>query len=258
MNITYDDLRIAVAVYLGLSTDPTRWSTTQAEKVQRILRDGMDRFYNPRVERMGREDTWLWNFLATSGTITTAANDTANDLPADFGGFLGEEEALMHQSSTVGDPVIYLIDMPRILLWRNRNTAAGVPRFAAIQPKSVSGQAKQRWQLLFWLIPSAVYAITVQYRIDPPELNSTYSVPLGANLHSETIRAAVLAAAEQEEMKGPGALAGEFNAKLAASRKMDAKAMGPKTLRHHGPQVPAYPEHHLARGLLRRARENVW
>ena len=72
LSTTYDDLREAIAHYLGFGLTSTDWSTDEAATIAMILKRGLRQFYfPPRLYQT--EDPHEWNFLKPTMSLDTIA-----------------------------------------------------------------------------------------------------------------------------------------------------------------------------------------
>lgn len=268
----YGDLSILLGRYLGLGD---AWaigdSDEEDEKVNRIIKSGLNRFYN-LISTKGRV-SHRWSFLhpvvtletiapydtgtiaIVNGTTTVTLTDgvfpswtathgslivdtaeyvidtrtddthlelasawsedteTASeyvlkhdgnyDLPDNFGGMESdmviESENFRPNIMRVGEGKIRSLRQlePRYAI----GTTTTTPFYAAIRPKEHTVTTTgQRFEVMFHPLPPTVITISYQIRILPEMLvATTLEYPYGGAEHGETIRAACLAAAEEQE-----------------------------------------------------------
>lgn len=148
------------------------------------------------------EDAW------TEDTETAAEyvlkHDGNYDLPDDYGGIEGG----MVVESRNYQPDIIIVGEGRIRSLRqqrpqNAQSSGSIVTsyYAAIRPKKhETTTAGQRFEIMFWPLPSEVDTISYVQRVNPQMLvTTTIEYPYGGMTHAETIRAACLAAAEEQE-----------------------------------------------------------
>lgn len=160
------------------------------------------------------------------------------DLPDDYGG--GIENGLVIESSNY-NPRIVVVGEGVIRSYRqNRpqttqsSTSTVTPFYVAVRPKKHDTTTTgQRFEIMFFPLPSTVYTVSYVYRVNPQMLvTTTIEYPYGGATHAETIRAACVAAAEEQE--NGNRLGGNpvydkkklFQERLAASIQLDRKMNG--------------------------------
>lgn len=87
---------------------------------------------------------------------------------------------------------------------------------------------------MFWPIPDAAYTLSYRYTAIPGKLTAVLPYPLGGALHSETILASCMAAAELKVMNEKGKLWATFIERLAASISLDCRATAPMHFGYNG------------------------
>lgn len=118
---------------------------------------------------------------------------------------------------------------------------ASRPLEYAIRPKTSDGSAGQRWDLLLWPIPDAVYTLSFRMLVAPNSLvDGTYPYPFGYQLHGETILASCLAVAEAKENddRGRGPMYEDFQERLTASIEADKRVGAAEYLGYNGDGDP--------------------
>ena len=193
---------------------------------------------------------------ALSANIPDDSNTTAYeiwalvyDLPDDFGGLRGSV------SFYDGDGYIplRLTNESNLRMLRSQNdTRKGVPEYAAITNKTVASNTTtgQRFQLMVWPIPDAVYSLRHNYSVltdtvlsdsggdevvdDDPVPAAT--IPVGGALHGDTIIASCLTVAEQliDEFNNPGKMQARYIERLAASVSLDRRSNLPDYFGYNG------------------------
>ena len=129
----------------------------------------------------------------------------------------------------------------------------GVPEYAALINKTVASNTTtgQRFQMMVWPIPDAVYSIRYNYSVitntvmsdssgdevvdDDPVPQDTI-IPVGGALHGETILASCLTVAEQlvDEFNNPGKMQARYMERLAASINLDRRSNLPDYFGYNG------------------------
>lgn len=70
LSITYDELAVAVAVFLGYSTTAADWSAEELAEIDRYIQAGIRQFYYPPSVD-GIQDAHVWSFLNPTTTLDT-------------------------------------------------------------------------------------------------------------------------------------------------------------------------------------------
>ena len=131
------------------------------------------------------------------------------DLPASFGGLIGEQIVL--ESTDEYYPPMKVISPEQIQRFRLGYSTASTPRYAAIQPKAFVSATGSRWELLIFPEPDDDYTARYRYNVNPDAVASG-QYPIGGAQHALTIRAACRARAE---MKMGGGVRGHYFAEFA-------------------------------------------
>lgn len=223
LSLDYDDLRKAIGHFLGYGRTIADWSARDREDIEEALKVGLRKFYFPGTQN-GRT-FHEWSFLRPTATLTTVIGDADYDLPDNFGGLDGP----LTYSSESDEYEIKITNEAMIRRNRAFDDTSETPFYAAINQKAHDGADGQRWELLLYPKPDAVYTISYRYRIMPDVVTSSSPFPYGGAQHAETIREACLAAAE--EMHDEGRSHSDlFARQLAASIALDQQANSVETL----------------------------
>jgi hypothetical protein len=116
---------------------------------------------------------------------------------------------------------VEVVDERLLRLNRQFTDTTAAPWKAALLPKTFDPTAGERWQITFFPLPDEVYQFTYRYRIHPDKITTTNKYPWGGMLHGETIRLAVLAAAELDRQDGAGHYTQLFEQSLQRSIMRD-------------------------------------
>jgi hypothetical protein len=171
-------------------------------------------------------------------TVTVAAGSSYElvrfeyELPDDFGGVNGR---LFYRpdSSTLTTYEIKKTSDASLEEQLRQNAQANRPFLYAVREIEFdgSGSEGQRFEIVLWPIPDAAYVIEIPYVHLPYALSSTYTFPLGGQIHSETILEACLAAVELKLLDNPrGPHRERFEELLKASIQRDRTLFSPDTL----------------------------
>ena len=193
--------------------------------------------------------------ITTTGSPPVGANyeiyALVYDLPDDFGGFRGSI------SFYDGDGYVprRITNESNMRVLRSQNDIRkGVPEYAALINKTVASDTTtgQRFQMMVWPIPDAVYSIRYNYSVltdtmlvvgsgDLAEADGNPApvdgnIPVGGALHGETILASCLTVAEQlvDEFNNPGKMQARYMERLAASINLDRRSNLPDYFGYNG------------------------
>lgn len=234
--VKYDDIRRALGLMCGYGRDPDNdWSTDEVADGAAIIADGLRRFYAPEP-LPGKEFGHDWSFLRPRTTLDTVSDTYDYPLPDDFT-MLDGQMTFDPSESVMFDP-IEILPEHIVRLKRADATHTGRPLIAAIYPRVLDGVvAGTRWNIEFWPTPDDSYTIHYRYRVAPNTLDATNQYPLGGDVHGNTVKEAILAAAEHALNDTSGVHEARYLAALKASISHDRKAAAPDTVGRNLPQV---------------------
>lgn len=221
LSLTYDDLRSEVGYYLAYGRDSADWDDDQEADIDSCVKTGLRWFYFPTL--VGRPMAHDWRFLQPAAVLSVAADVTDYDLPSDFASLIGD---LYHRTTSTAYCPVPVRGEAMILRRRGESAqSSGKPQLAAVRPKATQGVIGQRHELLIWPTPDQAYSLNYRYRILPEALDSVRQYPYGGAAHAETIKAAVIAAAEEMIDDMRGIRFQSFMERLAASISQDGQTM---------------------------------
>ena len=217
LTATYNDLMTAIQDAYKDFTD--------AALLARMIKEAYLMFlYPPDVLGKGSH---VWSFLSPSATLTLEANDYDYDLPATFGGIVGNQIVL--QSTTDYYDPVRIVTPEQIHRMRLGVSTTSVPNYAAVQPKPFVAGTGSRWELIVYPTPDATYTAGYRFNVNPDAVVAG-EYPIGGPQHALTIRAACRAKAEQKRSGGArGHYYLEFVDCLRASIQQDEIYMGYNT-----------------------------
>jgi hypothetical protein len=211
LSLGYADLRKAVGRFLGFGGTSGNWTADQIDEIAGYLDAGLRRF----------ETAYDWRFLRVTTTIATVADDYDTTLPDNFGYMLGD---LTFATVDNGWDRIRLVTEDEIRKLRQSPTnTTGKPKFAAVRPRTTDGTTGQRFEIIYWPTPDAIYTLSYQYRILTSQLSSGAPYPYGGMLHAETIKAAIMAEAERTSDDEEGVHEAKYQKLLAQSIMVDQR-----------------------------------
>ncbi len=223
------DLRSEVGKFLGFGFSESEWSSDNSQIVNYIVEAGQRQFYFP-PPLPGRTVAHKWSFLRPTATLVTVSGTDDYEMPTDFAGIDGE----FTYATSEGYVPIPVIGEWQIRDRRQYSTSNGKPRLAAIRPKATSGTVGQRFEVLLWPCPDAVYNLTYRYVSLPDKMTDTNRFPLGNVPHGETLLASCLAIAEERYNDVSGVQRRYFMERLAASVAFDTQNTAPERLGYNG------------------------
>lgn len=228
LSLSRTDLLNAVSFFLGFGVSYS--SITDSGKqtlVQRCVDSGLRSFYAP-MPLPGERISHIFSFMQPTLDVTIDANQSAVDLPDDFGGVVGSVYLSPEDS---GWNKIKLTGIGQILSLRQTGLtdATGIPQFVATRPLGSDGTDGQRFFLEVYPTTNAPYVFRFSYYSNPYQLTADKPYPVGGQPHAETIREAVLSAAEREVWNESGIHTLNFKERMVASVNLDRRLTGPKT-----------------------------
>lgn len=158
-------------------------------------------------------------------------------LPDLFGGFMGDLY-LGGSSNVIGQT---LTRKPysgpgSILELRNNETAdySAQPVHYAVFPADQTGATGQRWNMAIWPVSDSAYTISGVFTINPYQLTSSLTYPMGGMPLAECVRESCLAAAEMEFKGEAGLHTAMFAQRLRTAISMDRQMSNPGILGYNG------------------------
>lgn len=225
LSITYTDLLVEVAAYLGYGPTAANWTAAQVLEIDRYVQSGVRQFYYPPAIQ-GVPPGHEWSFLRPTGTITTADGDGEQDLPDNFGRVLGNFYYAVGQYRAS----IPVVSEAMVLASRSRTSDESYPAWAAIRPKAQVAGSGQRLEVAWAPVPNAIYVLTFRYEAYSGKLTAQNPYPLGGMKYAELLTESCLAMAEQRANDGRGEHTAAFERLLidgiARDRKQGARHFG--------------------------------
>lgn len=223
LSTTRSEILQAVGDFLGHGRAQFVWTREQTAQITRIMRSGERQFYNPPGHS--------WSFLRLTLSLSISSGDGDYDLPDGFAGFLDQFLTFSSNTHNRYEPVRQT-SVAEILRLRQNSNLNPAPQelLFAVNAKTPTGTTGQRFEVLIFPEPTASGTLGGLYYANADATTDTLVYAMGGGLHSETLLACCLAAAELERDKKPGALKQLYNERLAASiahdRKIGAKTFG--------------------------------
>lgn len=207
LSLSHYDLEAEVADFLGFGRGTqfgeTAWSTRQQKTITECVKSGLRFFYFP-TPLPGDQSPPDWSFMRPTGRVTLVSGEDSVMMPDDFGGLEGVLRLI--DSGRYG-PIIIQTNEQAVSRRRDQfPDVTGQPLECAIRiSKTTSLYKGQRAELLVYPEADQDYTVEFQYYFLPDSLSVSFPYALGGTTHSETIKAAVKAAAEvyQDNERGP-------------------------------------------------------
>lgn len=234
LRLTFSELRIRVADYLGLATIAAGSAAAlptdvhDLDLVGRIVNDAYRRFLT---------DSNRWNFLTVPLSVTFGTNMVAADksryfLPDDFYGLL--LSPFTYASNGLGVSIRQVNEATIRQYVSGGGDSTGDPVVFAIRPINVDATATaQRWEAIFWPTPDGTEAVTAVYKRFPNKLSANGDVSVAGFQHDQTVLQACLAAAELQRGDAMGPHEKMYQTRLDMSKSIDRRA-APASLGGYG------------------------
>lgn len=231
LSLTKDQLEAEAGEFLGFgrgsAAGDTAWTDRQSRTIAACVNSGLRMFYYPSP-LPGESSSYDWSFIRPTRTIQVASGSNAVDMPDDFGGLEGSvrivDNTVMRQVRQASEQFI----LQKRSQYPDR---VGLAEWCAVTvPPKTSIAKGQRAMLSLFPTADQDYEIEFQYYLLPDSLQASFPYALGGGHHSETIKAAVKAAAEIYLDNQPGAMMQMFVDRMKASvsldRRMKAQTFG--------------------------------
>lgn len=160
-------------------------------------------------------------------TLTVASGATyelrryAYDLPDDWGG-LDSPITFQPGTNSLRMP-IKRVDENEIRIDRQYDNITTWPRKFAVRVKTHDATVGTRYEILFHPSSDQAYHLEYRYKANPNDLSKTNKYHLGGFPHSETVKAACLAAVERESDEVNGPRQAYYMERLQASISIDRR-----------------------------------
>jgi hypothetical protein len=227
-NLSRDDLESEVGIYLGYGAGAlagdVAWSAEQQADVRRVMQIGVNLFTQP-AEAKGVPAGYEWTFLRPTIDLELASGADSLPLPAEVAGLDGKVTVV---SETGGYCPVAVTNAGMVQVLRARSpTLAGRPDCCAVRPLRGTGADRgQRFELAVYPAADAAYTLRAAVVLVPDALSGARPFAYGGAVHAETLRAAVVAAAElfKDDTRGPRWQ--HFQERLAVSVALDRGRAG--------------------------------
>ena len=218
LSTSYSDLLSEVGAYLGYGSDSTKWTAKKLAEVDRYIQAGVRQFYYPPATQ-GVELGFQWSFLSPHTTIDTIADQSTYDLPDDLGRILGD---LVYNESAY-KPSIIQVSEAKIVSLTNSEETNSSPRLANVRHKAQVEGSGQRFELVLFPTPDAIYTLNYKYEAFSGKISNSNPYPLGGMRYSELVMESCLAVAEQRANDEKGQHTASFYTLLASGVAFDKR-----------------------------------
>lgn len=223
LSLSLVDLQAEVGHYRGFGRDYDAMTSDQQFEVDSIIKGGLRLFYG----------AYDWSFLKPLASLLTVSGTWEYELPAEYGGMDGDLTFVT--SSTRYHRIPVTLETRIRDLRQSRPGQTGPPQLAAIRPLAIEAGTGQRFQLLLWPTPDAVYNLEYRFTVNPQALSNIKPFPYGGMPHAETILAACLSVAESRyEDGGTGVQTARYQNLLAESVASDGRRHRADRLGYNG------------------------
>jgi hypothetical protein len=190
LKLTFSDVYGQVSDFLGLGLSPTGADLT---KVKDLVYRGYRRFLTPMNPKTGYPH--IWTFMKQNGIVKTKGGQYIYDMPIDFDSFYSSPS--LEAGENYPNPS--WASEYQVKTARNESETTGYPLIFNVRAGKYSKETGQRYEILFWPDPDAVYQYEFRYLINPIKPDGDDDVFIGGVRESEVILQCSIAAAELQE-----------------------------------------------------------
>lgn len=232
MRLSYADMRLRVARYLGYGESSVAWSDEQRNQIESVVIAGVRQFLTPTTVLInGREVQHEWSFTRlVTGTVTTVAGTATYDL-SETGTF--ELVGPLTFAADEGYPALVRINEGDMRNMRAAADAEGVPRYYAVRVDNFGGAISgPKQEIDLYPTPDAAYVLTyqAQQQWTEPFEGDVITFPGASVFYDEAVLASCLAVAERElDDGGTGQHQQEYLRKLTDAVRRDIAVNAPDT-----------------------------
>ena len=216
---TWDWFKREVSGYLFGVWDLNLLTHAQNAQVESLVQRGMKTFYKPP----GQQNAW--SFLCQSARIILGSGTTIYPLPAGFSGLYGKMTYVTAAATAV--PLREILEDELRAIQASDATSES-PEYVCIRERTATGvsthdgSAAYLYEAEFFPTPDTTESLQYRYKASPPILSSGASYPHGSDIHSETMRQAMIAhASEQKPEANQAEEWQKFQQGIVSSQLMD-------------------------------------
>lgn len=227
LRLTFDDLRIRVAEYLGVADYGDDGNGAAALPTQTHDLDKVSRIVNNAYRRFLTENPRGWNFMTVPFSITFGTGNLDSDLaqypaPDDYYGIV---VAPFTYGPTGPFITIDPVSEPEVRQRQAANNSTGQPIiFCQRAINTTATSTPPRWEFIFYPTPSGTETVTALYKRFAQKLTTGTDVPVSGFQHDNSVLEACLAAAELEVNDNAGPHEEAYQRELKKSMSIDVRA----------------------------------
>lgn len=159
-------------------------------------------------------------------------HDNNYDAPDDFGGIEG---SMTYDPDDDTTNIVQSVGEGKVRRFRQRDITEGYPRYYAVRPDTdFTGASGQRWQIMLWPSADSTYTLTYKYYVLADALTAALPYAYGGMVHSHTLLASCMAAAELVLNDTRGARWDYFFERLKTSIEHDRRATRAENFGYNG------------------------
>ena len=167
LKLSYSDVYLALAKYLGILGTPTGSDLT---RVQDLTKRGYRKFLMP-ID-MSNGTTYRWKFLENTTTLSLQSDTEIYKLPIGFSSFANPDMPFAHTTAISWNPVQRSVSF--IYERKSQVTTTGYPQYFALLTGDFDSINGQQYQVIFQPTPSVTINYFYTYIFTPPSTKSEY------------------------------------------------------------------------------------
>jgi hypothetical protein len=199
LKATYTSLRREIGRFIDAGRSSSDWDSTTSTDITDILDSGCRIFYyptlnpNPLSAEESRE-VYRWSFLEEQVPVQLTSGNNLYELPETFSSIVQD---FVYDDNSGRKPLTQ-VDERFIRSLIANESKTGYPTYCAVTTRSSEFSDGALHELLVYPTPTAAATITGGIEVEPLTLSTTNPYPLCGAIHTETLIAACLLAAEQK------------------------------------------------------------
>ncbi|KKM72154.1 hypothetical protein LCGC14_1423360 [marine sediment metagenome] len=218
LGLTFQEMYLRVQKFLGTYGSSGATTDSAAET------DSKD-FVNKAYRRI--INAYEWTFLIGATSLSTASGTLIYELPEGFRGL----RTPFTFTDVVGYPPPTERTVDEIMEMQNYGVFTSWPQYYAIRAGQHTRELGQRFEVLFWPTPGAVYDMFYSYHVMPEKLENDADIPIGGPDFAECLQQMALGVAEEEKDElggGPqmGAAQGQLTACITMDQNREPRSVG--------------------------------
>lgn len=221
--ITFDELRVIIAVQQGYGRDPAGWNDNQLYVINDVTTSGIAQVYFPPPVN-GEKVAPDWTFLKPQSSLTLPSGADSILLPEDFGSFAGPITVSTTPSTSAPWQVQWMNEGKIRQYQQTEPTRIGPPIYVCEMPLRDMGTNGQSKSLIVFPTADQAYTLECVYSINPDRITGATPYCYGGPQYRELYVESCLSIAEQrfdDTMDGPHTA--KFNMMLMGAVSADNK-----------------------------------